>query len=224
MQSRVHDVRCQCLLRHETLCSLCRQWTPNTKPLRLKELCVIVRKNDPSITEVELPVCNRFCLGSSLKALHGNTNVTSLILDVSRTVHVQFKFTALRQYFGQCKFIQAVELRHDVKNVALDPEVVGRFVQSLADNTSAELVKFESHARLRGSEVVALLQSKSHCLKCLNIHRVCISANPTEVDSSERQIAQAVGSLTFLESLYVAFSSHGPTELMLRQLCSHAHL
>jgi hypothetical protein len=196
-----------------------------TKPLRLKELCDIIRKNDPSITEVELPVCNRSRLGSLLKALRGNTTVTSLILNVSaHTVHVKFNFTALCQYLENCKFIQAVELRHD-DNGALDPEVVSRFVQSLADNASAELVKFESHARLLCSAMVALLQAKSHCLKHLNVHRVCvISAIPMEVDSSERQIAQVVGSLPFLQSLHVAFSSREPTEWMLRQLCSHKHL
>jgi hypothetical protein len=48
----------------------------------LNELCDGIRKNDPSINKVYISVCNHTQVDSLLKALHENSTVTTLVLDL----------------------------------------------------------------------------------------------------------------------------------------------
>jgi hypothetical protein len=184
----------------------------------LRAFCDAIRNNDPSVTEVTIPVCNRRRVGLLLKVLQGNTAVQSLVLDVTfdSISQVKFRFAALLQYLKQSESIRAFKLldRNRWSQLRLSPERVGLFLRALAENPFP-LDTFNSNARVSCESLVTLLQGQAHCLKHLSIPDRYIVFDSSPRDS----IAEAGSALSVLEFLEVDFTIPG-YEFMLASLCT----
>jgi hypothetical protein len=189
----------------------------------LNELCDGIRKNDPSINNVYISVCNHTQVDSLLKALHENSTVTTLVLDICpNDSDSNEPFTPLLQYLKTCTSIRAVELEPSrFHECWWAPE--GRFLRVLAENPRMELVEFQSQAFLFSNDVTALLEAKLHCLRHLHIERP-YACRGEQFNSSLGTLAQAVGSLLVLESVNVRFPGSEYTILMLGKLNAHPWL
>jgi hypothetical protein len=193
----------------------------NNDTFGLDELCDGIRKNDPSIRKVHIPVSNQSQVDSLLNALDRNTFVTTLVLDVdriSRAVDVA-SFAPLLQYLKQSTSIRSVEIL-DSRDSILWFHEAGQFLHALAENSPMELVEFQSRISFFSNDLTTLLEAKAHCLKHLHIERV-YNGHGDGLDSSIRRLAHAVGSLRVLESYDVRFPDSEFTTIALQKMVAH---
>jgi hypothetical protein len=197
-----------------------RQLSPmmNNDTFGLDELCDGIRKNDPSIRKVHIPVSNQSQVDSLLNALDGNTSVTSLVLDVDRIRAVDVSsFAPLLQYLKQCTSIQSVEILDSRDSIFFCQ--TGQSLQAMAENSTMELVEFQSRIQVCSRDLTALLEAKVHCLKQLHMERSFVR-DSAEFDSSMLHLVQAIGSLRVLESCHALLPAEYTT-LMLQKMTAH---
>jgi hypothetical protein len=192
----------------------------DTCSLPVDELCDSIRKNDPSINKVYISVRNHSQVNALLKALYGNTSVTSLHLDFSvKDRKKDVSCAALLQYLRQSTTIRSVQFTCSI-HPGMDWDYWGltdsnHCLVAMAENPAMELVKFESIMGYSCNELVSLLKSKEHCLRHLSLQWTYYYS------PADDELAQAIGSLQVLESVNVAFPSSDHTTVMLKNLCSH---
>jgi hypothetical protein len=182
-----------------------RALSADTQP-SLEELCDGIRRNDPSITKVEIHVHDHTERRALLDALQQrNTTVTRLVLTVNEYLSAKCDLSALCRYLEQCESVRAIEFTCSEPRFEFCGELFVPVLHALIQNPSLLLVKFQSNVLFPCSELDAFLQAKSHCLKHLIISgRGCDWGGfaRAEFQPSVRRTALSVGSLSVLEQLY----------------------
>jgi hypothetical protein len=188
--------------------------------LSLDKLCDGIRKNDPNIHKLLIPVYKRSHVDSLLNALRENRTVTSLVLELTDTCsETDPSFASLLQYLKNSTTIRSMELA-ECRDSGFIPAVSTRsLLIALAENRNMELDEFQSGSRvaLDCSDLTALLESNAHCLQRLHIQHIPYN----EEVSRLTQLVQAVGLLRVLESVDVRFPSSGYTTVMLENMNGH---
>jgi hypothetical protein len=183
----------------------------------LDELCDGIRKNDPSISKVRIPICIHSQVDSLLKALRENSTVTTLVLDLAeKCSETDPLFLALLQYLQQCTSICAVELTY-TRDSQWPSLISHQFLKAMFKNKNMELIEFESHVATSCGGLSSLLEVNVHCLRRLHVHLECYCLFH-ESDWRSRHLARAVGALRVLESCKVIFPHSEYTTMMLKDL------
>jgi hypothetical protein len=180
----------------------------------LEELCDGLRTNDPSITDVSIPVYDRSRLIALLKALQGNVRVSSLTLVVSGSPPMSDQqCTGLCRYLSESKVLRSVTFTSTVTCSGWSG-LPGTLVRALTGNSLIQEVAFRGVAVPKYRDFLAFLQSKAQSLKRLSIPYV----------QWTDELRLAIGSLQALECFTMIHSVDCPMEYVLQQLQSYRRL